>query len=362
MKRIITVVAILLCYVNLYAQTIDDIGKIVIGVRIPSTANDDTKSCGTYLRNKLVNLAASAGLSSYGDNAFFLSPSISINNIQIAEGGMKNVYAIDGEIYLTIQENKSGIVYESTSLAIKGYGTSKENAVKNGLQKLSYDNIERFFELAKKRILNYYNSMQEKIFANADMLSTNREYDAAIACLMTIPEELFDVYQKAFAKACDIYRERDLFLKEQNANRIKEANDAILVKARCLISAHDARGTLKALWDYTITETEQDKEYHTIMNTAQERISNEERTALENEKREYEEKKRIEERDYQDRKIREERAYADSRQEYSDNIQYRNKLLELDEKEIDNKRATQSEITNSIKSIALAYIQKSKRL
>lgn len=333
------------------AQTVDDIGKIVIGVKVLPTATKETLTNSTFLQNKLRNIAANAGFSSYGENAFFMTPSISINDVRMVEGGMKNIYVVNGDLFLSVQEGESGTVYASTSFPFRGNGTSKESAIKAGLQNISYGNMKPLFDESRKRILEYYASMQDKIFANADMLAQNKEFDAAIACLLTIPEELFEPYQKAYAKACAIYRQRDAYIAEQEALRVKENNNQVLVKARSLLASHDAKATLEALWDYTITGTEQDAEYDKITKQAEGLITAAEQAAIAKAKQEYE-----------DRKLKEERAYADSRQEYSDNVAYRNRMVDLDEKKIDYAKAAQSEMTDAIKSVALAYIKKGKKL
>ncbi len=307
----------------LKAQTLDDIGKIVVGVKILSTATEETKANASFLKNKLASIASNAGFTSFGNSTFYLTPSITINEERMAEGGMKNIHVVSGDIFLTIQERETGTVYESTTYPFRGSGTTKESAIKNGLQKITYGDTRPFFDSAKKRILEYYNSKQEMIFANADLLAQNKDYDAAIACLLAIPEELFDTYQKAFSKACAIYKDRDLFLSEQKASKIKDSNNAILVKARSMMAAHEPKQALEVLWDYTITETKQDNEYWQILRQVESRITAEELAALEKE-----------------------------RQEYNDRISYRDKRLALEEKELQNN----SEMINAVKSVALAYI------
>ena len=367
MKRAITMTILGVCLPLIsMAQTLDDIGKIVVGVKVLPGATKETLANKDYLQNKLTNLAANAGFSSYGNNAFFITPSITINDLQVAEGGMKNIYVCFAEIFLNVQEGDNGTVFASTSYQFKGSGTSKEAAVKNGLQKISYGNLRPFFDEARTGILNYYAAMQDKLFANAEMLCQNREYDAAIACLLSIPEELFEPYQKAYAKACDIYRERDAYVAEQIAIEIRELNNEVLVKARSLMAAHDAVGTLETLWDYRIANTDQDNEYVQLVKTAEARISAEEQAILEKEKRDYEERRMKEEREYQDMRRREERAYADSRREYEDNLQdrrqahadevsFRNRQLDLENKRADYERANQREMTEAVKTIALEY-------
>lgn len=357
MRRISIILLGLAITILSEAQTIDDIGKIVVGVKVLPTATQETKDNQVFLQNKLTNIAAAAGFSSFGNNAFFMTPSISIIDTRKAEGGMKIIYVTTGEIYLTIQEGDSGTVFASSSFPFKGSGTTKEAAIKNGVQKISYGNLKPFFDEAKSQILSYYEAMQEKIFANADMLVENKEFDAAISVLLTIPEELFEPYKKAYAKACDIYQQRDTYVAEQIALEIKELNNEVLVKARNLMASHDAAGTLKTLWDYHITGTEQDNEYNKLVKDAEARITAEEQAAIEKAKR-----------DYEERRLKEERAYADSRREYEDNLQdrrqalkdeadYRNRRLDLENKLADYERANQREMTEAIKTVAVEYIR-----
>ena len=353
--RITLVLAGLLLQVLSFSQTLEDIGKIVVGVRILPSATEETRINQVFLQNKLTNLAANAGFSSYGNNAFFMTPSITVSDTQVAEGGMKNIYVVSGDIFLTIQEGDAGTVFASASFPFKGSGTSKELAVKNGIQKISYGNMRTFFDDAKSQILGYYEAMQDKIFSNAEMLVQNREFDAAIACLLSIPEELFEPYQKAYSKACEIYRQRDEYVAQQIALEIQEYNNEVLVKARSLMAAHDAVGTLEALWDYRIAGTDQDNEYNRLIHTAEARITAEEQAELEKEKRDYEERRLKEEREYADSRREYEDNLQDRRQAYKDEVHFRERQYDLDNKLADYERANQREMTEAVKMVALEY-------
>lgn len=179
----------------------------------------------------------------------------------------------------------------------------------------------------------------------------NKEFDAAIACLMTVPEELHDLYKKTYSKACEIYQAREKYIAARAARKRQDANNSILVKAQGQLSAHNPTEALKTLWEYSISNTSQDGEYRNLQLKAEAMISSAEQTIFRKEKQEYE-----------DRKAKEEREYQDKRQEYNDNMRLKNRQIDITEKEIENRRANQNDITNAIKSIALAYIDKSKRI
>lgn len=357
MKRFLVAIIGITFSMASMAQTIEDIGKIVIGVRVLPNATEETLLNKEYLHNKITNLAANAGISSYANSNFFITPSVTVNDIQIAEGGMKNVYVISGDIYMTVRDEDSGAVFASISYPFKGSGTSKMAAVKNGMQKITYGNLQTFFDDSKKAILDYYSAKQDKIFAKADVLSQNQEYDAAIACLLTIPEELFEAYQRAYSKACEIYKKRDQQIASQIAQELKNLNNVVLVRARSLMAAHDARGALEALWDYKIAETNQDNEYYALVKQAEERISSEEKAALEKARQEYEERRMKEERAYADSRKEYEDNLQDRRQAYADDVQFRHRQFDLENKRIDYQRANQQELTEAVKTVAVEYFK-----
>ncbi|MBQ3945297.1 MAG: hypothetical protein II670_06770, partial [Alphaproteobacteria bacterium] len=85
MKKIIIFIGLCLVSSFAFSQTLDDIGKIVIGVKILPTSTVETQNNKVFLQNKLMNLASNAGFTSYGNNAFYLIPSVSVLDIQNAE-------------------------------------------------------------------------------------------------------------------------------------------------------------------------------------------------------------------------------------------------------------------------------------
>lgn len=331
MGRIINIIAGLLVPLCLFSQTIDDIGKIVIGVKVMPSANTETKANKELLQNRLTNLAASAGFTSYGNNEFFITPSITVIDTQVAEGGMKTIYVTSGELYLTIQAGDSGTVFTNASFPFKGSGLTRDAAIKSGLQKISYGNLKPFFDEARGRILDYYSAIQDKLFAKAEMLAQNREYDAAIACLLSIPEELVDLYPKAYSRACELYEQRDTYEAALFAMRIEGENNEILTKARSQLSEHNASGALRTLWNYHIAKTAQDKEYKALLRKAESQITLREKAELEKARQEAEKEER----------------------RYQDNLSLKNKQIEYDYK-------AKSDMADALKQVALSYYNRER--
>lgn len=329
-----------------FSQNINDIGKIVLGVKTTSECSVETKPVETLLVNKLRQLTNNAGYSAYGmNNLFNLVPNVILEDCSIAEGGMKNVYLITGSLFLTIQEETSGIVYSSISYPIKGYGVSKEKAIKDAISKLHFNNLQ-FLQDAKTKILSYYQEKQDIIFERAKNFVKNKEYDAAITCLLSIPEELSEYYIKALKQANVIY---DLRQKEVNTLRLQKRiqhNNVIIQKARGMLATHTPEQAIQVLWNIEPGNPQQDSIVTVLQQQAESQI-----TAVQKEKL------RIAEREYNDKKEKEakELRMIEKEQEHRMNIDNQNMALQKQQES--NRYNIETHRIEAIKNVALEYIK-----
>ena len=258
------------------AQTVDDMGKIVIGVKFQEGISQETQVLKTQLEDKLVHFATQAGCSSFDNSSFFISPNIVVNSVDVAEGGMKNIFIARGDLYLSIQERNSGTVFSSRSFSFKGSATQKDLAIKNGVLSIKYENISTIFSEAKTKILSYYQSRKDLLFARANTFAANGDYEGAIACLMMIPEELTDLYEQALLKAQEIYGMRDESIRSQMIAEQKNYNDSILTTANSYLAKHQADAALGVLSAYAPGDAQQDAIYRSYVSRAEGMVSAEE--------------------------------------------------------------------------------------
>lgn len=292
---------LLLCMFSVsYSQTVNDISKIVLGVRFLDDISQETKSLQPQLEDKLIMFASQSGYSSFGSNMFFISPNIIINSIDVAEGGMKNIYVVQGELYLVIQDGVSGTIYSSSSFPFKGSATKKDTAIKNAVLNINYSKVQGVFSEAKEKILLYYEQQKDVIFTRAETCAKNGDYDEAIACLMMVPEELADLHIQALKKAQDIYNQRDAEIQQQKIAEMYSNNEAILTEANSFLAMHEAQEALKVLWNYRSGNEKQDSLYTVLVKKAEDLVSASELEAL-----------RKAERAYQDNKLKEEREWEE---------------------------------------------------
>lgn len=351
-KTIILFLILLLPRV-IYSQTVNDISKIVIGVYFEDGISEETTKLRPQLEDKLVKFATQAGCSSFDNETFFISPNIVVNSVDVAEGGMKNVYIARGELYLTIKEKGTNIVYSSGSYSFNGTATNKDLAIKNGILNIKYENISSLFFEAKSKIQLYYASRKELIFTHANMLAADGDFDGAIACLMMIPEDLTELHIQALMKAQEIYEMRDEAVRLQMIAKRKRSNDSILMAANSYLSMHQPRTALGILSEYTSGDVQQDATYRKYVSRAEGMISASAR-----------EVKRKEERAYQDNKIREEREY----QEYSEQMAHqremdrqemalRSQVISASERVTHHKLRIEEQKVKALKQVACDYIK-----
>lgn len=230
---------------QIHAQIASDVGKIVLGVDLSENASEETVQLKDILVNKLNSLAAQSGCSSFGYTNFIVAPNIVVEDVQMAEGGMKNVYVVKGNLYVNITERNTNNVYSSVVYPFKGFATKKELAIKNAVLDLSLSKVQNMFHQAKSKIIEYYKANKDIIFSKAATYADCGEYEQAIAFLMSIPDEVSDIKQEAMVIAEDIYQRKLVATKKADAQRVAAHNDSILNLARSYAAMHNPQETLK---------------------------------------------------------------------------------------------------------------------
>lgn len=323
----------------LQAQTASDIGKFVLGIDLPENASEETVQLREILVNKLNNLAAQSGCTSFGYTNFIVAPDIVVEDVKMAEGGMKNVYVVKGNMYVNITERNNNNVYSSIVYPFKGFATKKELAIKNAILDLSLTKVQSLFDQAKTKIMEYYRSNKDMIFSKAATYANCGEYEQAITFLMSIPDEVSDVKQEALVMAEDIYQREMIATRKANAQRVAAHNDSILNIARSYAAMHNPQEALNVLGDYQTNGTSQDATYKQLVAKAESQVSAAERA-------EYAQR----EREYKDQRRREDRAWTAYVQETAYKQEMQKQTLRY------AYRLSQSRI-NALKTVAVTYLR-----
>ncbi|MDX2193133.1 MAG: hypothetical protein NW201_07255 [Gemmatimonadales bacterium] len=174
------------------AVTADDIGTVSISVVVPEDTPELTPRQRDQVDSKLTQIAAQAGLGGSGiDAGFLLYPLITLEDEQVAEGGLKNISVVTLELALFIKQADQNITFASMSRTLKGSGNSKGLAITNAITRLQAGDPEfrTFITTGKRKILEYYEKNCRMLQQEASRKSRVQDWEGALGVLMRVPKE-----------------------------------------------------------------------------------------------------------------------------------------------------------------------------
>jgi hypothetical protein len=241
MKNKVFIVTFLFSSIISIAQNIDDIGKIALSVVMPTNTDKLKPSEFAKLESKIQQLTAKNGVSGsdYSTN-FVIAPKLEIFENEVLNSGLSVKTYIKGELSLYVSQVNNSLIFNTTTISIKGVGENKDKAILNAISHIDVNSKElnSFFTEAKEKIIQYYEINCEQISNKADALIKKQEYNEAIGLLMSVPEEVSSCHQKIQVKSVEAY------LAYQN-NR---CNQTILL-AKTQIASKDLYTALISLTD-----------------------------------------------------------------------------------------------------------------
>jgi hypothetical protein len=283
MKKIFSIIITILLTSNLFAQTVNDIGKIALTVVMPDNVEGLTNSQLSKLETKIAQIVTSSGLdaSGYNDN-FVVYPIFSIYETNVVEGGMQNITVINSELSLFIKEIESNVLFSSISKQLKGSGNSKELAITNAISKIPTNDpdFKFFIETGKSKIINYYETKCEDIIIRADGYIKTKNYEQALGLLMSVPELVSSCYDKVHEKSILAY----------NAYQTQKCSE-LIQKANSTLASNNFESALDILANVNPSSTcfnEAQKIVQNIAKTIQDKIKAEEKKQSEEEAKQWE--------------------------------------------------------------------------
>lgn len=205
MKKIILFFVFISFFQLLSAQTISDVGKITLS--IAPIESDISEAQQSLLTKRIEQIITSEGISSFTYGNFTITPKVSLQNSEVIEGGMKNINVVWLDLSLIIQENTTGKIFSSYYSTLKGSAMGKDKAVIDAINKINNKSAElkKFISEGKKEIISYYKENCNSIIQKSEGFAQRKQYEEAIALLLSIPEELKECYSNAQKNALQIY-------------------------------------------------------------------------------------------------------------------------------------------------------------
>ncbi len=178
--------SMLLCSASALA---DDCGINLSVVSVPQTEKVPAATVN-YLNNKLTQLVTNTGISADpGMSQFFIAGRFS-HIFEDVVPGPPTQTALHTTLTLYIGDMSSESVYATTTIDLRGVGTSDQRAYINALRQVNARNsrVSSFIEAGKEKVIDYFNKQYPQILKRAERLAASHDYEAALWQLAPVPE------------------------------------------------------------------------------------------------------------------------------------------------------------------------------
>ncbi len=220
---LISLIAILVFPVSVWAQSIKDVGGICLNPYLPETEELGPKATA-MLTSKLQQIAIANGMSGAGfDNRFIITAHVQIlKSSQTQTIPQKN--AVQANIGIYVGDGLDGTLYSSYHSDVKGIGNSEDEAIASAVMKINpkEEDLQKALLKGKKDILIYYDKMSSSIIQKAKASASAGKYEEAINMLLSIP-----MVNKDFGAAQTLVAQYgSTFLDHKNLNIVRQAKSA----------------------------------------------------------------------------------------------------------------------------------------
>jgi hypothetical protein len=222
MFRLIIVSSLLLIgVINTTAQTVSDQIRVALTPVVPQNNEVLPESAKSILMNRLRQLSTANG---YGGSSFIPQFIIAANPTLLEKkvaGTAPLKIWMELEMTLYIADHLSKTVFATTSITIKGVGSTDTEALMDAYKGFSINksDIKEFAKNGREEIVKYYNTRCDFIMKQADMLVKSNQANAALDLLLAIPEVSKSCFDEAASKIETIY----LTAAEQHCQQLLQA-------------------------------------------------------------------------------------------------------------------------------------------
>ena len=310
MKKQSVLAAFLLLGSVLYAQTLDDIGRMSINVQCPVNRSIPPEAMN-LLEDKMHQIISTAGISDNAINRrFALTAAVDVVKKDIISGSPARV-SQTLVITFYVKDVIDKKEYGHAVLSAVGVGLNENKAFIMAFSNLNPSNpkLQRMIEDSKELVIAYYRTSIDNIIADAYILVQQNKFDKALYQIAQVPDVCSDCTAKCREATIDIYQKKidstgEKFLQLAKAAWAAEPNANGAINASRYLSQIDLLAACQP-------------QAEILMSEMKEKVKDDERKAWEFELQQYADAKAREQRNfefrvrqYKDRQAKEKRAEA----------------------------------------------------
>ena len=210
-------ITLLLCFFAFFAtnaQTDSKLSSINLSVILPTNVDGLNESQLSKLESKITETVTNNGISAEGyTQNFVIYPKFEIYDEKESKGGMRSIKVLNCNLSLYIKQLSTNIIFSTYSKSIQGTGYSKNDAISSALESIdpSDTKLNDFVKAGKEKIIKYYQANCDIVLKKVESDRNIKNFESALAVLLTIPEEATGCYEKAQAKAKTVFTELQKF-------------------------------------------------------------------------------------------------------------------------------------------------------
>lgn len=186
-----------------------DIDRIALDVIIPEQVSKIPEFARSLLESKLIEAVTEYGMGGKGVSPRFCvtAKMETLGKDLVPSTPTMQTYSFQVFLYLVDYVDKN--ILSTTSFTTKGAGTNENRAYTNALRpiNLKNQNVKKFLDDGKRKIIEYYNSRCDFVIARAKSLAVQNQFREALTALSGVPEVSKDCYMRALKEIGPIYQD-----------------------------------------------------------------------------------------------------------------------------------------------------------
>ncbi|HMJ48370.1 MAG TPA: hypothetical protein VK498_13640 [Ferruginibacter sp.] len=224
MRRSVSLLLCILGFSAINAQNNNKLSSINLSVILPTNVDGLNESQLSKLESKIIETVTNNGISSEGyTQNFVIYPKFEIYDEKDSKGGMRSIKILNYNLSLYIKQLSTNIIFSTYSKSIQGSGYNKNEAISNALESIdpSDTKLNDFVKNGKEKIIKYYQSNCDIVIKKVESERNIKNYESALATLLTVPEEATTCYDKAQSKAKTVFTELQKYKCSQYLQKAK---------------------------------------------------------------------------------------------------------------------------------------------
>lgn len=215
------------------------------------------------LTQRLSQVASQNGMAAFPGYGRFCMTAVANATTRDILPGPPTQIAQNLDITFYIVDNFDQKVYATTTISVKGVGTTDEKSFLNALRSIKANDsrLANFTQKGRNAIIEYYNQNCERIIREANVMSAAHRYEESLYALSAVPEACSECYANVVEAAQGIFnayidyqcqvnlaKARSAWVSEQNSRGAAAAGEylsAILPEAACYQEAMSLYAEIK---------------------------------------------------------------------------------------------------------------------